>query len=249
MSSVDQLRKKIKNSNASIGTWMQIPSSEIAEILSATKSYDWIVVDMEHGTFSRDQLPSIVRSIEINSVLPFVRLQTNTVKSAKDVIDSGFLGFIVPMVENKEQLENIYKAITYPPLGKRGVGFAKSNQYGINFKNELESKFEPYLVAMIETSSGLKNLEQILSTDSLDAIIVGPYDLSASLGVCGEFDSPKFKKAYDLIRDLCAEYNIPFGFHLINPCNKQLKKTIEDGAKFIAFSMDSVMLHSLRPNL
>ena len=80
MSSVDQLRKKIKNSNASIGTWMQIPSSEIAEILSATNSYDWIVVDMEHGTFSRDQLPSIVRSIEINSVLPFVRLQTNAVK-------------------------------------------------------------------------------------------------------------------------------------------------------------------------
>ena len=98
MSSVDQLRKKIKNSNASIGTWMQIPSSEIAEILSATNSYDWIVVDMEHGTFSRDQLPSIVRSIEINSVLPFVRLQTNAVKSAKDVIDSGFQGFIVPMV-------------------------------------------------------------------------------------------------------------------------------------------------------
>ncbi len=249
MTSIDQLRTKIRKSIASVGTWMQIPSSEIAEILSATNSYDWIVVDMEHGSFSRDQLPSIVRSIETNSVLPFVRLQTNEVRSAKDVVDCGFKGFIVPMIEDKEQLDKIHEAITYPPTGRRGVGFSKSNQYGINFKKNIESSFEPFLVAMIETVKGLGNLEQILSSECLDALIIGPYDLSASLGTCGEFDSPEFKKAYDQIRKLCNKYNVPFGSHLIDPCNLRLKKTIDDGAKFIAFSMDSVMIYASKPNI
>ena len=123
MGSIDNIRSSIKSSKTSIGTWMQIPSPEIAEILSASNSYDWIVIDMEHGSFSRDQLPSIVRAIENNSVLPFVRLQTNNPSSVKNVVDCGFKGFIVPMIENIKQLDKIQESIIYPPLGKRGVGF------------------------------------------------------------------------------------------------------------------------------
>ena len=70
MTNLTDLRKNINDGKPSIGTWMQIPSSEIAEILSATKSYDWIVIDMEHGTFSRSDIASIIRAIEINEVLP-----------------------------------------------------------------------------------------------------------------------------------------------------------------------------------
>ena len=249
MKSIDQIRNSIKSSKPSIGTWMQIPSAEIAEILSATSTYEWIVVDMEHGSFSRDQLPSIVRSISLNSVLPFVRLQTNQPSAVKEIVDCGFQGYIVPMIEESNQLNEIYNAITYPPNGKRGVGFSRSNQYGINFKRKVVSQQRPFLVAMIETVKGLGNLEQILSSECLDALIIGPYDLSASLGTCGEFDSPEFKKAYDQIRKLCNKYNVPFGSHLIDPCNLRLKKTIDDGAKFIAFSMDSVMIYASKPNI
>ena len=249
MGSIDNIRSSIKSSKTSIGTWMQIPSPEIAEILSASNSYDWIVIDMEHGSFSRDQLPSIVRAIENNSVLPFVRLQTNNPSSVKNVIDCGFKGFIVPMIENIKQLDKIQESIIYPPLGKRGVGFSRSNQYGINFKSSIESVSQPFLVAMIETKLGLVNLEEILSANYLDAIIIGPYDLSASLGVCGNFDSQIFKDAFVKIKNLCNKFEIPFGIHLIEPCNLKLKKAIEDGAKFIAFSMDSIMLYTLKPEL
>ncbi len=249
MQLINKLRTKLNESKPSIGTWMQIPSAEIAEILSSSKTYDWIVVDMEHGSFSRDQLPSIVRSIEINSVLPFVRLESNDVLAAKNVVDCGFDGFIVPMIENKEQLKSIYELINYPPLGKRGVGFSRSNQYGINFKNKVLKKNRPFLVAMIETKLGLENLEIILKEPYLDAILIGPYDLSASLGVCGNFESRIFIDAYNKIQNLCKDYDVPFGIHLVEPSQEKLKKIIEDGSKFIVFSMDSVMLYSLKPIL
>ena len=187
MKSIDQIRNSLKSSEPSIGTWMQIPSAEIAEILSASSSYEWIVVDMEHGSFSREQLPSIIRAISLNSALPFVRLQSNRPSAVKDIVDCGFSGYIVPMIEESTQLEEIYNAIMFPPNGRRGVGFSRSNQYGINFKKEVVSQQRPFLVAMIETKKALLNLGQILNYEFLDAVIVGPYDLSASLGICGNF--------------------------------------------------------------
>ena len=249
MQLIDKLRTKLNNSEPSVGTWMQLPSPEVAEILSSTNSYDWIAVDMEHGTFSKDQLPSIIRSMELNSVLPFVRLESNNISAAKYVIDCGFQGFIIPMIENKKELKDIYDYINYPPFGKRGVGFARSNQYGINFKNKVIKESHPFLVAMIETKLGLENLRDILSFEFLDAILIGPYDLSASLGVCGDFESKEFKKAVKTIKDLCKLNNIPFGIHLIEPSEDQLKKILKDGYKFIVFSIDSVMLYSSKPAL
>ena len=137
----------------------------------------------------------------------------------------------------------------YPPKGKRGVGFSRSNQYGINFTNAIEDVTQPFIVAMIETKLGLQNLEEILTAEYLDAIIVGPYDLSASLGVCGDFESDIFKRAFENIKNLCNKFETPFGIHLVEPSNIKLKKSIENGAKFIAFSMDTVMLYSIKPEL
>lgn len=247
MPSIQELRTSIKNNVPSLGTWMQIPSSDIAEILSATNFYDWIVIDMEHGSFSRNDLSSIIRAISLNDKLPFVRIKTNNISSIKDVVDSGFSGYIIPMVETKEELINIKDQILYPPTGKRGVGFSRSNQYGINFEKEIKNKHYPFIVAMIETEIGIKNLEEILDNKFLDAILIGPYDLSASLGVCGEFESTVFKNAFNLIKNKCKKYNIPFGTHIVQPSNKKLKDEIDNGCTFIPFSLDSVMLSSFRP--
>ena len=247
MSSLQQIRNSINSSTPSIGTWMQIPSPEIAEILASSLSYEWIVIDMEHGSFSRNQLNSIIRAISLYSVLPFVRLKTNKVSAVKNIVDCGFSGYIVPMIENSKQLDDIYQSITYPPLGKRGVGFSRSNQYGINFKSALDCENRPLLVAMIETKSGLENIEDILNYEFLDAVLVGPYDLSASLGICGDFQSDIFEKAYLQIQTNCQKHNIPFGIHLIEPSVSKLKGLVLNGARFIAFSMDSVMLYWHKP--
>lgn len=247
VSSIKELRELIKKGKPTIGSWMQIPSAEIAEILAANNSYDWIVIDMEHGSFCRNDIPSIIRSMEIYDVLPFVRLQSNKDSSVKDIVDCGFYGYIVPMIESSNQLENIFKQFNYPPIGERGVGFSRSNQYGINFKTKINSKEIPFLVAMIETKKAIDNLKDILSFKHLDAVIIGPYDLSASLNICGEFENPIFLNTFKYIQDACKQFGIPFGIHLIEPCNIKLKKIIKEGSKFIPFSIDTVMLSHIKP--
>ena len=151
------------------------------------------------------------------------------------------------MIESPIQLENIYSQITYPPIGERGVGFSRSNQYGINFKEKVKNQVKPFLVAMIETQKGLENIEKILDYKNLDAVIIGPYDLSASLNVCGQFDSNKFLKAFDYIIDACKRKGVAYGTHLIEPCNTKLKEIIENGSRFIPFSIDTVMLYQNKP--
>ena len=91
--------------------------------------------------------------------------------------------------------------------------------------------------------------DKILNYEFLDAVMVGPYDLSASLGICGNFESDIFKDAYLEIKKNCEDKNIPFGIHLIEPNSSKLKDLILEGARFIAFSMDSVMLHHPKPKV
>ena len=133
-------------------------------------------------------------------------------------------------------------------MGKRGVGFSRSNQYGINFEKAIKNNERPFLVGMIETK-WIDNINEILNTDFLDAIIIGPYDLSASLGVCGDFESIIFKEAYEFIKNQCFKKNINFGIHLVEPSNLKLERSIKEGCKFIAYSIDSVILHSVRPKI
>ena len=170
--SPNELRRSIEASNPTIGTWMQIPSAEIAEILSATESYEWIVVDMEHGSFSRENLPSIIRAFEKYNVLPFVRLKTNEKSSVKDIVDCGFCGYIAPMIGSVSQLKEIYEEFTYPPLGKRGVGFSRSNQYGINFEkkvgNSLMHKFNCIKAASLLRETMWSMVAEIVSKIDFD---------------------------------------------------------------------------------
>ena len=178
--------------------------SDIAEALASTKKYEWIVVDIEHGSHDFKSLTSICRAIELYNVLPFARLRTAEKMSAKEVSEIGFAGYIVPMIENKAQITDIYKSVNYPPKGSRGVGFCRSNQYGENFKLSLNQE-SPILVAMIETQKGVENIREILDSGVVDAIMVGPYDLSASYGITGDFENKLFNDKLKEIKDICLE--------------------------------------------
>lgn len=239
---IDNLKKiriKLKNSKTTIGTFMQINSSEIAEILSNTK-FEWVALDMEHGTININDLNNIFRAIEINNKLPIVRLSSKNIIDCRKVLDYGACGVIIPIVENKLELENIIRNCKFPPHGSRGVAFIRSNNYGKEFDkyyNKL-SKLK-LIIAMIESVKGIENLDEILQTKFLDAIFIGPYDLSASLGCPGDFKNKIFIKALKKIKTECKKYNIPLGIHVVEPNRTNLQKIIEEGYNFIAYSMDT----------
>ena len=238
------VREKLTSSQVSIGSWMQIPNASIAEILGSA-GYDWVAIDMEHGAITLNQLPDIFRALELGNTLPIVRLSEGSVKECKNVLDAGSAGVIAPMIENADQLRMIANACRWPPSGNRGVGFSRANLFGKNFKEYQSEAQKPLLVAMVENNLAIDNLDEILKVDGLDAILIGPYDLSASLGILEDFQNPLFKSTVDKIFGACKKNNIPCGIHVVNPDINILNESIDNGYRFIAYSIDAVFLNSI----
>jgi len=241
------IRNKLLNNEISIGSWMQISNSSIAEILGHS-GYDWVAIDLEHGAFSYAQLPDIFRSLELGNTLPLVRLSNSSPSECKSVLDSGAGGVIAPQIESASQLSSIRDACRWPPSGTRGVGFSRANMFGKNFDEYQAEAQSPLLIAMIESINAVNCMDEILRTKGLDAILVGPYDLSASLKSVGNFDVPNFTSAMDRIISLCNKYNIACGIHVVNPDQDMLELYIKKGYQFLAYSMDSVFINSACQN-
>jgi len=247
---IDKIRKDLKSGVVTIGSWMQIPHPSIAEIIGQA-GYDWVAVDLEHGSISLQQLPDIFRSLELGGTLPLVRLAEGSSKDCKQALDAGAGGIIVPMIESAEQLEYVRNSCNWPPAGNRGVGFSRANLFGKYFENYSKEAQSPLFVGMIENLTAVNNFEEILKVEGLDAILIGPYDLSASMGLTAKFDHPKFINVLNKLLSLSSSANIPCGIHVVEPSLNELKLRIKQGYKFIAYSIDAVFLNSsmVRPNL
>ena len=240
---IHMIRQCLKKGKPSIGSWIQIPHPSVAEIMGQA-GYDWVAIDLEHGSIGTQQLPDLFRALELGGTLPLVRLAHDHPKDCKQALDAGAGGVIVPMVENERQLEQVRDACCWPPAGKRGVGFSRANLFGKHFDDYTKEAQAPLLVAMIEHIRAVENLEKILKVKGLDAVLIGPYDLSASMGLTAKFDSSEFKVEMDRIRTLSIRHRIPCGLHVVMPEPDDLKLRIEEGYRFIAYSIDAVFLNT-----
>jgi 2-dehydro-3-deoxyglucarate aldolase len=243
LTTIQQIRERLRSGGHSIGSWMQIPHPSIAEIMGQA-GYDWVAVDMEHGTIAVHQLPDLFRALELGNTLPLARIAQGHPKDCKQALDAGAGGVIVPMIESAEQLVAVRDACRWPPAGTRGVGFARANLFGKHFDAYREEAQAPLLVAMIEHHCAVGNLENILEVDGLDAILIGPYDLSASMGLTAQFDHSDFCAVMERIRVLADAKAIPAGIHVVAPSRDQLQQRLGEGYRFLAYSIDAVFLNN-----
>ncbi|MBT6470445.1 MAG: 2,4-dihydroxyhept-2-ene-1,7-dioic acid aldolase [Candidatus Marinimicrobia bacterium] len=244
---MESIRENLTNGGYSIGSWMQIPHTSIAEIMGQA-GYEWVAVDMEHGAISVHQLPDLFRALELGNTLPLVRVAQGKIKDCKQALDAGAGGIIVPMVENAEQLRQVRDATRWPPSGNRGVGFSRANLFGKHFDEYIAEAQQPLLVAMIEHINAVDELDDILKVEGLDAIMIGPYDLSASMGLTAKFNNQNFIDVIQVIKNKSNRAKIPCGIHIVNPSEDELRKKISDNYNFIAYSIDSVFLHKISVN-
>ena len=233
------IRKKLQTGKPSIGSWMQIPNSSLAEIMGQA-GYDWITVDLEHGSISVHQLPDIFRAIQLGGTLPLARIANPRPDDCKQALDAGAGGIIIPMVENANQVKTIRQACCWPPTGNRGVGFSRANLFGKLFNEYQEEAQSPILIAQIEHINAVNNLKEILQVVGLDAIIIGPYDLSASMGITAQFENKQFRKILDKIMEICEQHNVACGYHIVEPKPEIVTKCITQGFKFIAYCSDNL---------
>ena len=239
---INFIRKALAADQPSIGSWMQIPHAAVAEIMGQA-GYDWVAVDLEHGAIGVHQLPDLFRALELGGTLPLVRLAQGHEKDCKQALDAGAGGVIVPMVVSAEQLSQVRDACRWPPAGIRGVGFSRANLFGKHFDAYPVEAQAPLLVAMIEHIRAVNNLDEILQVEGLDAILIGPYDLSASMGLTTKFEAPEFIAEMNQIRNLCVHHYIPCGVHVVMPEPAALKQRIVEGYRFLPYSIDAVFLN------
>lgn len=220
---------------------MQIPHASVAEIMGGA-GYDWVAVDLEHGSVSVHQLPDLFRALELGGALPLARVAEGTSKDVKQALDAGAGGVIVPMIESAGQLLAVRDACRWPPAGIRGVGFSRANLFGKHFASYQDEAQAPLLVAMIEHIRAVDNLQQIAQIEGLDALMIGPYDLSASMGLTGQFEHPDFGAALARIRTQAESAGIPCGLHVVAPSRDELRNRLTEGYRFLAYSIDAAML-------
>ena len=239
---INNIRQKLSTGGYSIGSWIQIPHPSIAEIMGDA-GYDWVAVDMEHGAISTHQLPDLFRALELGNTLPLARLAHGLPKDCKQALDAGAGGVIVPMVESAEQLIAVRDACRWPPAGTRGVAFTRANLFGKYFNEYTVEAQQPLLVAMIEHIQAVDHMDSILAVDGLDAILIGPYDLSASMGMTANFENSKFIDVMNKIQSIATKHRIDCGVHVVDPSSVELEEKIHKGYRFLAYSIDSVLLN------
>tara|TARA_B100002019_G_scaffold177483_1_gene153225 strand:- start:3677 stop:4432 length:756 start_codon:yes stop_codon:yes gene_type:complete len=239
------LKKKLSLDEVTLGSWITIPHPAIPEIMS-NAGFDWLVIDLEHSSITIREAEDLIRVVDICGKSPLVRLTSNDPDQIKRVMDSGAHGIIVPNITSIQEVEKSFASLHYPPLGKRGVGLARAQKYGSGFDEYLNWQEEgPVLIAQIENKVAIENLDEIFSSGLIDAFIIGPYDLSASMGIPGQFEHPDFLKSVDSIIDSAKKNSIPSGIHIVEPDLLQLDSSIKKGHTFIAYSLDIRMLDTL----
>jgi len=234
-------REKI-GTQITVGSWITTGHTNIAEIM-ASSDFDWLVIDMEHSSITLSEAQQLIQVIELSGVTPLVRVGENDANVIKRVMDAGAYGVIVPMVNSREEAHKAVEAVKYPPAGKRGVGLARAQGYGLAFDEYKKwVNKESMVIVQIEHIEAINNLEEILSVEGVDASMIGPYDLSGSIGYPGEFERKEVKESLKRYLTVCKKLKKPAGYHVIPPEAVQVKKVIAEGFQFIAFSLDTLFL-------
>lgn len=236
------LKAKIRNGEVTLGSWITLGHPAIAEIMAGA-GFDWLVIDIEHSVITLPEAEAIIRIAEGAGVAPLVRLTANDPATAKRVMDAGAHGVVVPMVNSAEDAKLALDSVYYPPRGRRGVGLARAQGYGARFAEYMAALAEhAVVVAQIEHVDAVRALPEILSVPGLDATIIGPYDLSASMGKPGRYDDADVAAQLAEYERVSRMHNVPMGYHVVEPEPARVEARIAAGYRLLGYSVDFLFL-------
>lgn len=236
------LKQKLKNNELTIGSWITIGHTSVVDIMSSA-GFEWLVVDMEHTSIDLETAHHLISTIQANNMKALVRVSKNEEVIIKRILDMGADGIVVPMVKNKEDAIQAVGYAKYPPVGRRGVGLFRAQKYGLGFEEYKKwVNEELVIIAQIEDQEAVSNIEDIITIDGIDGVIIGPYDLSGSMGYPGEYHRVEVKEGIQTVLEKCKAHNIPSGFHVIESNSEKLQLRIDEGCTFLAYSLDFFFL-------
>ncbi|MFC2164876.1 HpcH/HpaI aldolase/citrate lyase family protein [Acidobacteriota bacterium] len=232
-------RQKLEQNKLCIGTFITLPCPEIAEIC-AMAGLDWILVDLEHTTLEVKDVQSILQAINQQCAC-IVRVPSKDEATIKRVLDVGVNGIMVPHVNTVEETTSLVQGCLYPPEGKRSVGIARAQNYGLGFKDYLaRANKEIIVIPQVEHVEGVSRIDDIVRVPGVSGVFIGPYDLSGSMGMLGQVKSTEVQESIARVQRSCSQAGLPAG--IFCPDIESARTQIDQGFTLIVLGMDSRFL-------
>ena len=236
------MKTKLRNRERMFAGWVSYAHPSITETF-AYAGFDFIAIDMEHSTISLEQAQRIIAASQSEGVPCFPRPVSHSNDHFKPLLDSGADGLLVQMVNTQEEVETIITDIKYPPVGRRTYGVNRAQSYGFDFDAYIESWNESSsLILQIESIEAVENIEKLLEFEEVDGVMIGPYDMSGSLGVPGQTSHPKVIDATRIVIDACERYKKSCGTQLADPTLEGVQSLFDLGYTFVVLGSDLFIL-------
>ena len=234
------LREAWAEGRTAFGLWAMMPGSFGAELLAAAGP-DYVCVDGQHGLADLGALVPMLAAAEAAGCTPLVRVPRNDPADIGKVLDAGARGIIVPLVNDASEAARAARACRYPPEGDRSYGPVRASVV-LGTDDPVALGREVSCIVMVETRTGLENVEEIAATEGVDGIYVGPADLALSLGLPPTLDvvEPEHVEAVARIKDACKRHGIAAGIHTASA--EVTKKHARAGFDMITAGTDSTLL-------
>ena len=209
---MNEAKRKWKAGEVTHGAWLSIPSSFSAEVM-AHQGYDWICIDMQHGLIDYQVATTMLQALATTGVVPFVRVPWNEMGIIGKMLDAGAYGIVIPMVNSVEEAKAAVAACRYHPVGMRSFGPVRAAYYaGADYFAHANDEIA--VIPMIETQRALDRLDDILSVPGIDAVYVGPADMSITLGQQPRMDNEgAFEEVRVRIAQACKAHGVVAGIH------------------------------------
>jgi len=242
------LKGKFESRDLVFGSWVSFSHPSITEIFTS-QDFDFHAIDMEHTTISLEQAQRIIAASQASQVPCLPRPVSHSNDHIKPLLDSGANGIIAPLVHNGSQSQSMIDLIKFPPLGKRSFGINRAHAYGLKFNDYLANwNATSIFIAQIESIDAVKNIDEILENPHLDGVMIGPYDMSGSLGVPGQIQHPLMLEAEKKVIDSCLRAKKSCGTQLADFSKANIDQAIRKGYTFIIASSDLFILNAWAEN-
>jgi len=231
-------RSRLRAGETLFAPLMTLNSPAVVELM-AEAGFDWLFIDAEHSTLDTSQMQSLLQAA--GSTPCVIRLTSGDEVPIKKALDIGAAGIIVPQVNSAEQARRIVQSAKYAPLGQRGLGIARVHRYGLKVREYMQTANEDTaVIVQAEHRDAVANIEAIVRVDGVDGVLIGPYDLSASLGLPGAVDHPDVRAAIERVRTACQAVGVPLGIFGVTA--DAVKPYMQNGFTMIVAGVDTVLL-------
>ena len=234
-------KKALKEGKTQIGCWISLANPFSTEMMG-TAGFDWLLIDNEHAPNDLRSTHQQLQVLEASDSHAIVRVPIGETYIIKQMLDAGAQSILVPMVESAEQARDLVRDVTYPPTGRRGVGYslARASKFGTIADYGTTADAEVCLLVQVENRAGLAALDDILAVEGIDGVFIGPADLAADLGHMGDIYNPEIQSTImDAIRRIRAAGKAP---GILATQEAMARDAIEAGAQFVAVGTDTLLL-------